>query len=130
MIPNDIKFVSLPISLGGIIEMEMEDFYLIISENMDFGCKYRFIVTHNGNPLTKDGIPFESILCVLPGGKRLFNKQTLGSRKVKLTNEFRNYLIKGLINRTGDNVVSSDIDDAFKSVGERLHNRLGLLDLQ
>ena len=88
---NNIKHVDFPITLGGLIEIEITDFYSIISDNMEWGSTYRFIITSSGNPLTKNGVPFDSILFTLPDAnnhtfiKKLFNKNPFESDEVKIS---------------------------------------------
>jgi hypothetical protein len=63
---NKTKNVDFPITLGGLIGIDFEDFLDIIIDNTEEGCTYRFIVKKDGNPLTKDGVPIDSLLCTIP----------------------------------------------------------------
>jgi hypothetical protein len=57
---NDIKSVDLDVSCLGFLDMDV--FEELIKSITDKGGTYRFIVLHNGMTLTKNGIPFDSIL--------------------------------------------------------------------
>jgi len=121
---NDIKYVDFPITLGGLIEVQVEDFYSIISHNMEWGSTYRFTVTNSGNPLTKNGVPFDSILFALPDAKKtpffkeLFDKNTLKSDEIKIS--FLNFESKA----------EFDISATPKEALIRVINNACLLDLQ
>lgn len=54
--------------------MSIEEFGDLIKDITDKGCTYRFIVTQNGNTLTKDGIPFDSILFTIADNKLLLEQ--------------------------------------------------------
>jgi hypothetical protein len=58
----NIKNVDFPVTLGGIFGIDCEDFFDIIRNNIEEGCTYRFVIRKNGNPLTKNGVPIESLL--------------------------------------------------------------------
>src|SRR5208282_591630 len=72
---NDIKYVSLEVNSLGLIDMEMEDFEFLINDITEIGCTYRFVVTQNGNTLTKDGVPFDSILFTIDDNKLLLEQR-------------------------------------------------------
>jgi hypothetical protein len=71
---NEIKSVDLFVNGLGFIDMELDDFEYFINYITDIGCTYRFIVTHNGNTLTKDGVPFDSILFTIDDNKLLLEQ--------------------------------------------------------
>ena len=71
---NDIKYVDLDVGGLGFLNMAMEDFEYLINDVTEKGSTYRFIVTQNGNTLTKDGIPFDSILFTIRDNELLLEK--------------------------------------------------------
>jgi hypothetical protein len=56
---NDIKYVDLPIPIGGYLHLSIDSLY----EKMElqFGCTYFFTVYYFNNPLTKNGVPYNPI---------------------------------------------------------------------
>lgn len=121
---NDIKHVDFPITLGGLIEIQVTNFYSIISNNMEWGSTYRFTITSSGNPLTKDGVPFDSILFTLPNAKNnpffkeLLDENTFKSDDIKIS----------LFNL--DNMAELDVSAVPKEALIRAINNISLLDLQ
>jgi hypothetical protein len=74
IIMNNINF---PISIGGLIEMDFDSFQDIMYRNLEAGTTYRLSITHEANYLTKNGIPFNSILYTMPDHVGLINKSYL-----------------------------------------------------
>lgn len=71
---NNIKYVDLEVNGLGLIDMEMEEWEYFIKDITEKGSTYRFIVTQNGNTLTKDGVPFDSILFTIGDNKLLLEQ--------------------------------------------------------
>jgi hypothetical protein len=76
---NDVKYVDLELNCLGDISLYGEEFENFIMSFTEIGCTYRFVVTHNGNTLTKDSVPFDSRLFtirdnefLLENGENLF----------------------------------------------------------
>jgi len=63
---NNIKNVDFSVTLGEHIKMGCEEFMDLIEDNTEEGCTYRFLVTRDGNPLTKNDVPYDSILFTVP----------------------------------------------------------------
>lgn len=61
-----IKTIDLPITLGVFMHIYTEDFNLMLKENTDEGSTYRFVVSRLGKSLTKNGVPFDSVLYTMP----------------------------------------------------------------
>jgi hypothetical protein len=136
---NDIKYVDFPITLGGIIQINENDFYDIIEDNMEFGNSYRFTILNKGNPLTKDDVPFNSIFHFFPD-TTYYKKELQDWIKFQLELPYksRNYIIKLYTDTDGKSIVSGNLEDIimkddtykfFMSMGGKF-NSLNLLKLQ
>ena len=71
---NDIKYIDFELNCLGDISLYGEEFENLIWSFAEVGCTYRFMVTHNGNTLTKNGVPFDSILFTMRDNELLSEK--------------------------------------------------------
>lgn len=63
---NNLNYINFPIDLFSFIENRLFR-HILVEAGIELGCTYRFMVTDlSGNPLTKDGLVFDSIKYSLP----------------------------------------------------------------
>jgi len=127
---NDIKYVDLPVTDLGFINMEMEDFEGFIKDIADKGCTYRFIVTHKGNTLTKDGVPFDSILFTIHDNELSFKERDELLPKGSAEDDANIKDLSSFIGTEGNRFSEDGARDILKSARVMLADSFMFLKLQ
>jgi len=126
----DIKSVDLWVNGLGFIDMEMEDFEYFINDITDKGCTYRFTVTHNGNTLTKDGVPFDSILFTIRDNELFLEKSADLLPKGSAENDANIKDLSTFVGTSSNRPSEDGVRDMLKSANIVLADSFMFLDLQ
>ena len=117
---NNIKYkdfsftVHDPIEKGNKIIVQIDDEFVGIVDDIEFGCTYLYeIFTHEGNRLTKDGLPFSMISYTLPPIDifSIVSDLSIGNMpRVELTRETEYFLLSKFNNISPYTPISPDIE--------------------
>jgi len=71
----NVKYIDLPVTLGGRIEIEgnSEDFKALIFDNLEVGGSYSINLLHNGVPLLIDDENVSSLVFTVPDRSNSFS---------------------------------------------------------
>lgn len=127
---NDIKYVDLEVGGLGFLNMEMEDFEYFIKDITESGYTYRFVVAHNGNTLTKDGVPFDSILFTVHDNELFLEKSEDLSPKSSVKKDGIIKDLSSFIGTEGNRFSEDEVENVLKSAGVMLADSFMFLELQ
>lgn len=125
---NDIKYIDLDVSCLGFLDMD--DFEELIRGITEKGGTYRFIVLHKGMTLTKNGIPFDSILFTIRDNALHLTKNEDLSPNSSPEIDITIKELSSFIGTEGNRFSEEGIKDLLKSASIMLADDFMYLDLQ
>jgi len=125
---NEIRYVDLEVSCLGALYMD--DFEYLIKDITETGGTYRFIVYYCGKPLTKKGIPFDSILFTIRDNALHLAKNENLLPKGSPENDANIKELSSFIGTEGNRFSEDEVKDMLKSARVMLVDGLMVLDLQ
>lgn len=125
---NDIKVVDLDVSCLGFLDMD--DFEELIKGITDKGSTYRFIILYKGMTLTKNGIPFDSILFTIRDNALHLTKNEDLSPKGSPEIDPIIKELSSFIGTEGNRLSEEGVKDLLKSASIMLADDFMYLDLQ
>lgn len=102
-----LNYVDLEVDCLGLLEIDY--FEELVMDIAEIGYTYRFTVAHNGNILTKSGIPFDSILFNMRDNRHL----DLGNVAIDLYNGITTVLGPSSDRKLSEYYIKEVVNSAF-----------------